>query len=436
MAKENNSGNGEENLNLLTTSTPNDSLKPENPHSTNEQQPLSPYRLQLEGRRRLNTLERIRDRYETHDSTNSTQQFQNNYTVKPEELEDPIIRRALERFDEKSRSLAQAPPTNYDAIQDPITRRALMRLDTNLKRTIPSAPPSTNNDPNETWFTNSFTLGSLQNHNDNRPMRYPDTSVPPVPLNRTSHVSVHQRFCSTSSNDMSEPSSKNIMPNNDEEIPIMRVPAQPIYVTSTNHHPFQPTASVRQRSHSEDMLSSRELSVTEIKNPDFNDLPQLKRNHSSDQLQQQSQQDQPQESSLSNEVPTNINDLPVPNTILKSLDPNFVRTAEASVNYASPTQTYAAYSCEYTRPHPNPSMPNPKLELPPRNYQQSNENGIQPPIPASSAFSYVNTPTNNHYNQQTVSTPSYTAMYNSQNPNQAPYTDDPMYVFFHFIFKI
>ncbi|CAF4188136.1 unnamed protein product, partial [Rotaria magnacalcarata] len=92
-------------------------------HPSTEQQTLSPYRLQLEGRRRLNTLERMRDRHENRESNSATQQFQNTYTVKPEELQDPIVRRALERFDEKSRSLAQTKSTNYDDIQDPITRR-------------------------------------------------------------------------------------------------------------------------------------------------------------------------------------------------------------------------------------------------------------------------------------------------------------------------
>ena len=136
--------------------------------SSTEQQSLTPYRLQLEGRRRLNTLERIRERRQNQQSNDAPQppaptpppppqppplqqlQFQNEYTLKPEDLQDPIIRRALERFDEKSRSLAQSKTANYDDIQDPITRRALMRLDSNLKRTIPSNPPPlTNTDSNE-----------------------------------------------------------------------------------------------------------------------------------------------------------------------------------------------------------------------------------------------------------------------------------------------
>ncbi|CAF1512856.1 unnamed protein product [Rotaria sp. Silwood1] len=426
MSNEKGSSNEAENSNLLTTSSIDSSLNTVISHTSSEQQTLTPYRLQLEGRRRLNTLERIRDR---HDSNDLTQQLSHQYTVKPEELQDPIIRRALERFDEKSRSLVQTKPINYDDIQDPITRRALMRLETNLKRTIPSNPTtttltSTNNDSNETWFTNSYTLGSLQTNNDNRlPTRYPDSSVP---FNKTPHVSIHQRFCSASSSDMSELSPNNMNLNNEHDIPIMRVPTQPIYVTSNNQQQQQQQQpiTVRQRSHSEDMLSSRDISMNETINLD-NNTNQLQRNHSSDELQHQQPQQQ-ETSSSSNAITTNKTDLPLPATILKSLDSNFVRTTEASVNYVTPTQTYSAYSCEYTRPHQNSLLTSPKLELPsPRNYQQPNENDTQCPNP-SSAFTPVHPSTNNYYPQQPLPIPSYTSMYTSNNLNQTPYSDDPI----------
>ncbi|CAM4740130.1 unnamed protein product [Rotaria magnacalcarata] len=432
MANENGYGNAAENLNSLATSEVNGLLNTVISHPSTEQQTLSPYRLQLEGRRRLNTLERMRDRHENRESNSATQQFQNTYTVKPEELQDPIVRRALERFDEKSRSLAQTKSTNYDDIQDPITRRALIRLETNLKRTIPPNPaatlPVTNNDSNETWYTNSYTLGSLQTHNDNRPMRYPDSALPSTPLNRPPHVSVHQRFCSTSSADMSEPSTNSQNSNNDHDIPIMRVPAQPIYVTSNNHHQPQPSGSLRQRAHSEDMLSSRDITINEITNPDMNNTPQLQRNHSSDQLQLQ-----PQEGLTSNGT-----DLQTNSTIIKSLDPNFVRTAEASINYTTPTQTYSAYSCEYTRPHQNPTVTPPKLEVSsPRNYQPSIDNDVRYSNVPSSAFTPVHPSTNNNppppppqqqqqQQQQSLPAPSYASMYTANNLNQTTYSDDPI----------
>lgn len=135
MANENGCGSQAENSNSLLNSSQDSSLNTIISHSSSEQQPFTPYRLQLEGRRRLNTLERMRNRQQSHDTSLP---LPNDYTVKPEELQDPIIRRALERFDEKSRTLTQSKPTNYDDIQDPITRRALMRLETNLKRTMPS----------------------------------------------------------------------------------------------------------------------------------------------------------------------------------------------------------------------------------------------------------------------------------------------------------
>jgi len=281
-----------------------------------------------------------------------------------------------------------------------------MRLDTNLKRTIPSnPPPSTNTDSNETWYTNSYTLGSLQSNNDTRFTRYPESSLPPTSNQKPSHVSIHQRFCSTSSSDLAELSPNNTLVTNDQDIPVMRVPIQPVYVTSNNH----PQTSFRQRSRSEDMLSSRDLSIGQTANLDDNESAPLQRNHSSDDLQQQ-------EVSFTNEADSSLS-----NTILKTLDPNFVRSAETSVNYATPTQTYSGYSCEYTRPHRNQSINSPKSELlSPRNIQQENE------IQSSSAFLPVHPSTNNYYPQAPLPTPSYNSMYTSNNLNQTPYSDDPM----------
>jgi len=402
----------------LDSSSINNSLNTVISNSSSEQQSVSPYRFQLEGRRRLNTLEHMRERHPNHESNDLTQQqeqYQNPYTLKPEYLQDPIIRRALERFDEKSRSLTQVKSQYYDDIQDPITRRALMRLDTNLKRTIPSNLPPTHNDSNERWYTNSYTLGSLQSNNEHR---YQDSSLPPIPNYKPSHVSIHQRFCSTAS-DMSELSTNNILPNNESDIPIMRVPTQPIYVTSNNQQ--QQQINLRQRSRSEDMLSSRDLSIGQTTNLDENDTLQLQRNHSSNEVQQQEQ-----EILSTNEVVSNETDLQLPNTIVKSLDPNFVRTTEASINYTTPTQSYSAYSCEYTRPRQNQLITSSKPELSPRNLQQENE--IQYTNPSLSAFTPVHPSTNNNnsYSQQPLSTPSYNSMYTSNNPNQTPYSDDPM----------
>jgi hypothetical protein len=425
MTNENNFSNERDNSSSLVAPSLDSSLNTLILQSSSEQQSISPYRLQLEGRRRLNTLEHIRERHPNHESNDLAQQqqqqqqeqFKNQYTLKPEYLQDPIIRRALERFDEKSRSLTQVKSHYYDDIQDPITRRALMRLDTNLKRTIPSNLPPTHNDLNERWYTNSYTLGSLQSNNEHR---YPDSSLPPTSNYKPSHVSIHQRFNSTSS-DMPELSANNIHSNNESDIPIMRVPTQPIYFTSNNQQ--QQPINLRQRSRSEHMLSSRDLSIGHTTNLDENDTSQLQINHSSNELQEQQQQ---QETPSTNEVVSNETDFQLPNTIVKSLDPNFVRTTEASVNYTTPTQSYSAYSCEYTRPRQNQLLTSSKSELSsPRNLQQENE--IQYINSSSSAFTPVHPSTNNNsYSQQPLSIPSYNSMYTSNNPNQTPYSDDPM----------
>lgn len=400
--------NEKDNSDSLVDESPANTIVPQ---SSTEQQNLTPYRLQLEGRRRLNTLERVRERQQNlqaHDlpprpPPMPTQiQLQSEYTVKPEDLQDPIIRRALERFDEKSRSLSQTRTNNYNDIQDPVTRRALMRLDTNLKRTN-NPPTSIANDSNETWFTNSYTLGSLQSNPDPRLLRYPDSTLPANMNSKPTHVSVHQRFCSTSSSDMSE------LPlnNQDQSIPVMRVPTQPIYVTSSNQQ--QPsTINLRQRSRSEDMLSTRELSLGQTTNFD-------EQNQSMEELQQND----------TNEIQTN--------PMMKTIDPNFIRSNEASVNYTTPTQAYTAYSCEYTRPHRTQSIAPSKSEIiSPRNFQHEND------LQTSSAFTPVHPSTNNnHYppplppslsssQLPVTSTPAYNSMYTSNNLQQTPYSDDPI----------
>jgi len=376
-----------------------DEQPPPSPIST-EQQNLTPYRLQLEGRRRLNTLERLRERQQNsqvHDlpprpPPMPTQiQLQSEYTVKPEDLQDPIIRRALERFDEKSRSLSQTRVSDYNDIQDPVTRRALMRLDTNLKRTNPSTL-NNHQDSNENRFTNSYTLGSLQSNPDPRLLRYPDSTLPPTMNSKPTHVSIHQRFCSTSSTDnMSDLPPMN---NQDQSIPVMRVPTQPIYVTSTN----QPsTINFRQRSRSEDMLSSRELALGQTTNLD-------EQNQSMEELQQND----------TNEIQT------------QPIDANFIRTNESTVNYTTPTQAYTAYSCEYARPQR--IAPSKSEIISPRNFQHEND------IQSSSAFTPVHPSANNnnnnnyhHHPATSTTTPSgYNSMYASNNLQQTPYSDDPM----------
>jgi hypothetical protein len=389
-----------ENENLIETS------------SSAEQSTITPYRFQLEGRRRLNTLERMRERRQSRESLDTSdekqQQIQNAYTLKPEEVQDPIIRRALERFDEKNRTLTQTKSMNYDEIQDPITRRALMRLESNLKRTN---PPTTATNSNENWYTENYTLGSLQPAND-RLSRYTDSSQSP----KTKYISVHQHYCTPSSNDPSE------MNTNESDISVMRVPTQPIYLTSNN----QPL-SLRQRSRSEDMLSSRDLTIGQTTNLDDVDTSaQLQRNRSS------------------NEIALNEAGSLVPNTLIKALEPTFVRTTESSVSYVTPTQTYSAYSCEYTRPRRNPigtssetstSYKPESSPLPSSNYSQP-QNDIQRPTPyrpvqTSSAFAPIQSPaatttTSHYYSQQPLPTTSYGSMYSSSNLNQTPYSEDPM----------
>lgn len=409
MTNENNDHNEVDNSNSLLAPLLDQSLNESISnvaisHSSTEQQSVTPYRLQLEGRRRLNTLERIRARHQNQESTELHQpqqlQLQSEYTLKPEDLQDPIIRRALERFDEKSRALTQAKPPSYDDIQDPITRRAVMRLESNLKRTMPAnpPPPPINTELENSWYTNSYTLGSLQSNNDHRFTRYSDSTAPSTPSLKPSHVSVHQRFAST---DMSEVTPSQILTNNDPDIPILRVPPQPVYVTS---NPQPPPISFRQRSRSEDMLASRELSLSQEGHSDDQPTTDLQRNHSSNELQQ--------DVFLPNEM-----DMPVPNTMIKTLDPNFVRSAEKSVNYNTPTQTYSAYSCEFTRPHRNLSMNSSQSEhFSPRNLQQDNE------IQSSSAFLPVHPPANNFYPPP----PAYQSTYAPNNPQSIPYSDDPM----------
>ena len=362
--------------------------------SSSEQQALAPYRLQLEGRRRLNTLERLRERHQSADSSQFTpqqQQLQSDYTIKPEELQDPIIRRALERFDEKNRALVQAKPTNYDDIQDPITRRALMRLETNLKRTMPpnpasSMPPSSTHDAHENWYTNSYTLGSLQTNTDPRFMRPADATAlpPPVPNHKPSHhVSAHQRFSSASSHPMSDfaasSSAGNMNPNGDHRVPTMRVPAQPISVPSAN--PTAPATSFRQRSRSEDMFSSKDLSLGPTSDFDDTAVTPLQRNHSSEDLQQV----EPTSSiaiSQDDEIDPTV----------ESMECDFIRAAEATTNQPSP-----------------------------RNFLPQAE------IPPSSAFALVHPSTSHAYHsQQMLPTSSYTSMYASNQLNQTPYSDDPM----------
>ncbi|CAF0953181.1 unnamed protein product, partial [Didymodactylos carnosus] len=363
-------------------------------------QPLAPYRLQLEGRRRLNTLDRIKERRQskenniddTHSSIESSvSQLQSEYTIKPEELQDPIIRRALERFDEKSRTLAQSKSMNYDDIQDPITRRALTRLESNFKRTNifpPSLPPTNPSSfvqmdhtqdriPVDTgWYTNSYTMGTLQPqstiaddslsyNNHNRTSRCPTDNG----NNKTTYVSVHQRFCASSDNDQQQSLAE-------RDIPVLRVPTHPVYVSSSQQQqqqqptsqeersqPIIQNSSLRQRSRSEDMLSTKQLELTigQTSNIDLdnendssheiqkttsssvnNDERQLIRNRSSDNLQS------------SSELVTNPNDkFLLPRSMITSLESNFVRTTESSLHYATPTKSYSAYSCEYTRPHRN-----------------------------------------------------------------------------------
>lgn len=408
-----------------------------------EQPGLVPYHIQIEGRRRLNTVDRLRDR-QNRDSLVSTEQqqqqqqaIQSEYTLKPEEVQDPIIRRALERFDEKNRSLAQTKSMNYDDIQDPITRRALMRLESNLKRTIPPPQPpptTTSNDSNEHWYTESYTLGSLQPAHD-RLSRYNDPPQSSAMNSRTRYnVSVHPRYGSTSdSADITSVGQTNGAI--DQHIPAMRVPAQPIYVTSNNlsHHQEMQPLSLRQRSRSEDMLASRELALGPSTNLDDVDAShQLQRNRSS------------------NEIALNDSNHLVPNTFIKALEPHFIRTTESSVSYATPTQSYSAYSCEYTRPRRNapgatsdttttfssesnqlPSRYSHSVEAPRSSAYRSaveNQYSSQPP----SAFAPVRaaptttTSANNYYSQQSLPTPSYGSAYASNSHSQAPYSEDPM----------
>ena len=387
-----------------------------------------PYHIQLEGRRRLNTLERLRERRQSREALDTIEQQQqpihNDYTVKTDDVQDPIIRRALERFDEKNRALTQTKSTDYDDIQDPITRRALMRLESNLKRANPPPPPPPPTETNDTWYTNNYTLGSLQPSND-RPSRYADISQSPA-VNKATYVSAHPRYGVPSSTEVST----------EQQIIGARVPAQPLH-TSVNSY-SQPI-SFRQRSRSEDMLASRDLSIGQTTDLDqavtstAADASQLQRNRSS------------------NEIPISQPGFQLPSTIIKAIEPNFVRTTESSVSYATPTQTYSSYSCEYTRPRraligtsseasatvkqeptalPAPKYVPQQTEISrPTPYRPAVETQYQPSsafAPVRAAPSVPTTTTSNYYNQPPIPTPSYGSAYTPAAPHQTSYAEDPM----------
>ena len=397
-----------------------------------------PYHIQLEGRRRLNTLERLRERRQSREALDTIEQQQpvhNEYTVKTDEVQDPIIRRALERFDEKNRALAQTKSMDYDDIQDPITRRALMRLESNLKRANPPAPT----EANDTWYTNNYTLGSLQPTND-RPSRYADMSQTPAVNNhnKAMYVSGHQRYGVPSSTELAEVS-------NEQQISGVRVPAQPLH-TSVNSY-SQPI-SFRQRSRSEDMLASRDLSIGQTTDLDQTHNAAV----STAAAAADTNASQLQRNRSSNEIPISQPGFQLPSTIIKAIEPTFVRTTESSVSYATPTQTYSSYSCEYTRPrraligtlseasatvkHEPTALPAPKyvpqpMEISrPTPYRPTVETQYQP---SSSAFAPVRatpsvptTTTSNYYNQPPISTPSYGSSYMPTAPPQTSYSEDPM----------
>ena len=415
----------QESSTMETSSTGTDALSSTN----NEQSSLMPYRLQLEGRRRLNTLERMRERRQSRESLDNIDQpkpvassLADDNAIKPEDVQDPIIRRALERFDEKSRHLAQSKAVNYDDIQDPITRRALMRLESNLKRTVPSVP----SDPTETFYTNNYTLGALQTSSD-RPSRSSEIAPTPSSNNKTTYVSVHQRYCPPASTDSTElsTSTSNYLEGVQD---LATQPQQPL--------------SYRQRSRSEDMLSSRDLAIGQTTDLDYSDNNNNNSSSSSNSAQLQRNRS-------SHQIALNQTGFQFPNTLIKTLEPNFVRTTESTVTYATPTQTYSAYSCEYTRPRrnlltsasgaalssskPEPSaLPPPVPKSNPLDYDQqrptSYRSAIENPYPTSSSSSSsafapvrpsVTTTTHNYYTQPT---PSYTTAYTASNPS----TEDPM----------
>ena len=370
---------------------------------------ITPYRFQIEGRRRLNTIDRLRERRQSRELLEQQQQQQQqqqsneikpqqtDYTVKSEDIQDPIIRRALERFDEKNRTLTQTKSMNYDDIQDPITRRALMRLESNLKRTLPT-PQS-----NENRYIENYTLGSLQQPSTN---------------NKTKYISVHQHYCAPTETNNG---------HTEQDLSVVRSIAQPIYLTSAN----QPL-SFRQRSRSEDMLSSKDLSLGQTTNLDEIDTStaaaaatttttetnQLQRNRSSNEL----------------ELTQHLS-----NPFIKALEPTFVRTTESSVSYVTPTQTYSAYSCEYTRPRRNPTVTSTEtlnsnekeFKTLPMPKPAPMQNDIQRPT----AYRPIETPsyapmqsstattTSNYYNQQPIPSSS---SYSSNNFYQTSTSEDPI----------
>ncbi|CAF3610328.1 unnamed protein product [Rotaria sordida] len=450
MTSENDLGSEKENLSLVVSSSTDNSIISSSSNtvtgrsSSIEEPAIKPYGFQLEGRRRLNTLEVMRERRQSREYLDKTQleqqqqqqqqqKLQNEYTPNSEEIQDPIVRRALERYDEKNRKLIQTKSVNYDDIQDPITRRALMRLESNLKKVI----PSTTNDTNENWYTENYTLGTLQPTND-RLSRYTNSSQSPTTNNRTKYISVHQRYCTPSSNDTSDLSTtNNFISSGEHDLPVVRAPTQSVYVTSNNQQQQQlqqlqqkQPIHIRQRSRSEDMLTSRDLAIGQTTNlDDIDTSTQLQRNRSS------------------NEIALNEPNFQYPNTFIKTLEPNFTRTTESSVSYATPTQTYSAYSCEYTRPRRNPLITslsetpaiskNDLKQLPSSSYSQQEQNEIQRPIPyrptsenqSSSAFAPIrssSSTTANYYNQSSLPSSSYDSTYTSNNLNQTPYSDDPI----------
>jgi hypothetical protein len=383
--------------------------------SSEQQQALAPYRLQLEGRRRLNTLERIRERRQNtdNDTDQLQQQIQQDYTLKPEEVQDPIIRRALERFDEKNRALTQAKPTNYDDIEDPITRRALMRLETNLKRAMPPTSTAINHamampsDVQENWFTNSYTLGSLQSHIDQRFLHTNDASLPPpVPNHKTSHVSMHQRFSSASSSDNKIFDGEHSLSTAHAPIPSMN--------TTSNHECQQPTVNVRQRSRSQDMLATKDLSFVQTTDFDDNRHGQLQRNYSSNDLPQD-------ESSLMTATGNDTihqSDLSSSTATIKSQDYNNGLTTKPSASYIESTNTSVDHDAIHS--YADQTSLNTSDLVTSRNLHRHND------LSTSSAFVSVPPSTNAYYSQQALPAPSYTAAYISNSTNQTNYSDDPM----------
>lgn len=419
MTSENGLENGAETSISATTTTTTTNDNSINtvisvPSTVNDQTVLTPYRHHIEGRRRLNTVDRIRERHQSVDSSMNLQHnssLQNQYSMKNEDVQDPIIRRALERFDEQNRVLQQLKPSTFDDVQDPITRRALMRLETNLKRTMPqSSTNQTRNfyepDADNNWsnMTNNYTMTTSQMNPEQRFSRMSDAALPPPIPNHRSHFSTHQRYPTASNGYINDYSNGQAMPTDDHRWSAFR--NNPQSMLTGSNHPTQIPIHFRQRSRSEDPLSSKELSIGLTSDLNHVSTEENQRNQTANEIIQTMEVDA--SASHKNLInPNENNSSSITDALQTCSMSDQAQTNEEFIDDVIPIQSENQFSTEYQYAQ----------------MDQSNQYSRNP-----SAFVPVHPSSTNYYSQQTLPTNSYSSMYSSNNLQQTPYSDDPMYV--------